>query len=980
MAQDDPYAAYAVPVRSGPSVKERSTEAQIGSSEASAASSRASAERTRAITPVDIARTASQTATEEATRPAAVRKGEAEADIAELRAQQLRMALDKAAKQGGARPQGKEAEEAEAALLAVIKAGVRAKQLSAEQFGASGFGSSFMQNFGGTAATTVRGLLDTIGGNIAFDRLQKMRAESPTNGALGNVTERELDMLKSSVAPIGQGMADTDFQAGLDDVIRSYINVYGKIGGDPYKLAEVLGPTNFEQFSDLITAWRPLPEDEQLLTQYVNQARADGTFSPADYAAYMAQAYTRATGRKPERDFVERAVDEGLSLGQSADPVGGFDFTPADAETRRKAAEYAGAAAPTETGWGEAIGGGLMMLPESTADLAADTVRALTLELPDTIDGVVKIVGGATGLSENTEAWDAVKAYYTDRYGSAEGFKYALKTDPAAVLADIAGLATGGATLAAKGLSTAGRVGRVAALSSAARGAENLAELAAKVDPLTRGIGVGIAGARTVGRGLGNVATTVPAKIAGVSGAEVRQAVSAGRRGSQDFLGQLQQTAPVAEPVAKMEGAIGELYARRSADYQRRMARMDKTEALDFSDVDAAINDVRDVGRHKGIDISAAAGVWDQVDALVDQFRSQGFNTIEDFDAMKRAVGNIRDGYQRGTPEYKVAQDVYQSINGTITAKAPVYANIMKDYRAASDALSDIQASLSSNSASADTILNRLRRTAAGGGPRGTTVLDILEGTKSGKGIGDAIAGAALSGTEPSGLTSSLSPVAAAATQSPEMLATMALTPRTVGERAYNVGQAIGTGERALQGVRSLPPVAAAEAKLADLNQKYGAGAASVLRVANPTLIQPQADPFAFPAASFDRDYAASVLAAPPYVGVPTMPKAEEQPNLNELRARYGAAPSEGAVTPDLAALGQRYAGEKAASAPVISVGGRRVQLDPSTDEYVDLDTGERAKDVADFAAGFKRGGFVAVPTFAKGGRVRKSFARALKG
>lgn len=953
--------------RPAPTIKERATEAGIEQSGASAASSVASANRTEAITPVDIARTTSQTVTEEQTRPAVVRKGEAEADIAETRAAQMQMALEKARKAAGARPQGADLQQAENELLRVIKAAVQAKGLSRDMFGATGLGSATTGYIGGTPSADVAALLDTIGGNIAFKALSDMRKASPTGGALGAITEKELAMLKSTIAPISQNMTDERFQNGINEVISAYIDAYTKIGGDPFILAGALGPDNIEQFADKIQSWRPLPEDAAAITSYVNQSRKDGTFSAGDYASYMAEAYARATGREPDAEFVQRAMGEGESVQQQEGDIGAFSFDQADEDTRKKAMEYAGAAA-TETGFGEAIGGALINLPESTLDLVTDTVGALTVNLPETIEGIVGVIGGATGLSDDASSYEALKQYYTDRYGSAEGFKYALKTDPAAILADVAGLVTGGATLAAKGANVASKVTKIRALADAARGAENFAAAAARFDPFTRGVQMGVKGAKAIGSGATSLAANIPAKLAGVTGAEVRQAFSAGQRQSPEFLAQMNQTADVAHPVEMMQGAIGDLYQARSADYQRRMARIGKDEQVLFDDVDAAIGKVRSVGRHKGIDISAAAGAWDEVDGMVQQFRDQGLDTVEDFDAMKRAVGSIRDKYQRGTPEYKTANDVYRAINDTIVAKAPVYANIMGDYRAASDALSDIQSSLSSNANSLDTVLTRLRRTATGRGPRGRTVLDILEQTPSGKGLGDAVAGMAMAGTEPVGIGSSLAPMAAATTGSPEILAAMTATPRGVGQKAYDLGNIVGGVQRGVGAVRGTAPVAAAETAMADLLSKYGDPAAQMLRVANPALIQPQVDPSALPQDvrnAIEQDPSALAAMREQLGGYAGMPSAEGTPatSLAALQQRYGAAtPPAGSSLDQLA---QQYATPpeaKAAQPQVITVGDRQVQYDPATDEYVDLATGERAADLEGFSAPFKRGGRVAIP------------------
>lgn len=56
----------------------------------------------------------------------------------------------------------------------------------------------------GSEGAKLRAELKTIKGNIAFDRLQKMREASPTGGALGNVSNIELEMLASVMSNLEQ--------------------------------------------------------------------------------------------------------------------------------------------------------------------------------------------------------------------------------------------------------------------------------------------------------------------------------------------------------------------------------------------------------------------------------------------------------------------------------------------------------------------------------------------------------------------------------------------------------------------------------------------------------------------------------------------------------------------------------------------------------------------------------------------------------
>ena len=79
------------------------------------------------------------------------------------------------------------------------------------------------------------------------------------------------------------------------------------------------------------------------------------------------------------------------------------------------------------------------------------------------------------------------------------------------------------------------------------------------------------------------------------------------------------------------------------------------------------------------------------------------------FDKLKQYIGRIKDSQRYGSPEWKVASDVYNSIRNTIAKQEPSYAKAMKDYEAASDQLEQITKTLSlGKKASDDTALRKL--------------------------------------------------------------------------------------------------------------------------------------------------------------------------------------------------------------------------------------------------------------------------------
>ncbi|MFN8996024.1 MAG: hypothetical protein ACK5X3_20485, partial [Pseudomonadota bacterium] len=85
---------------------------------------------------------------------------------------------------------------------------------------------------GSAAANVYNTINDTLGGNIAFDRLQQMRDESKTGGALGQVAVAELDALKGSIASLKVSNSPEQLRSNLRKVVVHYersINAYNRM-------------------------------------------------------------------------------------------------------------------------------------------------------------------------------------------------------------------------------------------------------------------------------------------------------------------------------------------------------------------------------------------------------------------------------------------------------------------------------------------------------------------------------------------------------------------------------------------------------------------------------------------------------------------------------------------------------------------------------------------------------------------------------
>ncbi len=89
----------------------------------------------------------------------------------------------------------------------------------------TGFYGSATGWIGGTDAYNLNRTIETIKANLGFDELQRMRAASPTGGALGSITEKELALLQSTVASLDTGQDREALFANL----RRVQSIYQKI-------------------------------------------------------------------------------------------------------------------------------------------------------------------------------------------------------------------------------------------------------------------------------------------------------------------------------------------------------------------------------------------------------------------------------------------------------------------------------------------------------------------------------------------------------------------------------------------------------------------------------------------------------------------------------------------------------------------------------------------------------------------------------
>jgi hypothetical protein len=86
----------------------------------------------------------------------------------------------------------------------------------------TGLGGVISKRIPGRKAYNLKETLETIAADVSFSRLQQMREESPTGGALGNVANYELEALKRSKGSLDQGQSPKRLKENLSTIRKHY--------------------------------------------------------------------------------------------------------------------------------------------------------------------------------------------------------------------------------------------------------------------------------------------------------------------------------------------------------------------------------------------------------------------------------------------------------------------------------------------------------------------------------------------------------------------------------------------------------------------------------------------------------------------------------------------------------------------------------------------------------------------------------------
>jgi hypothetical protein len=272
-------------------------------------------------------------------------------------------------------------------------------------------------------------------------------------------------------------------------------------------------------------------------------------------------------------------------------------------------------------------------------------------------------------------------------------------------------------------------------------------------------------------------------------------------------------TAPLDGTINMAKSALGQMRQERGNAYRAGMEAVKYSDTpISYGPIAKAMADAHGRSHFRGVPIDeAAAKTLDDIRTKVGQFQEiakagpadVSYRAAEGLDALKQALGEIRQRTQPGTLARNVADHVYNTTKGEITRQVPEYASVMKGYSQASDEINDLAKTFSlSEKASRDTIARKLQsvmrnnvNTNYGQRTRKMETLARYEPD-----LPAALAGQAMSSGTPRGLQSLAASVigvgGAGNTMgvgivNPAMMAALPfMSPRLMGEAAYGTGTA----------------------------------------------------------------------------------------------------------------------------------------------------------------------------------------------
>lgn len=744
--------------------------------------------------------------------------------------------------------------------------------------------------------------------------MQVFMAYIPEAGDSDRTIETKFAMLDLLIAGMADGKSPSDVMA---------------LGTKPRGVDEIEASIRRELSPNEVKGYRLPQETEDRVRALYDQKK----LTPENYAAVVMDGALKA-GVPTDEAFMADALAGGKTTVDNMNKDvgwGGFSYDLID-KAEKESMGLLGAAAR-----------GAVNLPYSALETFAETGRALTVNLPETVQTIGKLAGDIIGVTDG-ETIAALGDHYAKQYGTEQGFLEALAERPAEILMD--------ASTVAGGLGAAGKVAKATELS-------NL------LDPVrlaTRVAKMPFQAGNLAAKATGEVGANILGVTTAAGAEAVKEAARAGKAGGakgKAFVDNMRGEGDIEAVVTQAREAVSNIRAEASEAYRSGMVDVAKDKTiLDFQPIYDRLGKLRDRAfMGDKVKNPSAAAVYENAKGIVDDWAAGDpaqFHTPEGMDGLKQRLGELSNAFatDNNRRASSIATGIYSEVRDVIANQVPEYSKIMKQYQTAAEKLSDIERSLSlKKGAPIDSSLRKLQSIL-----RNNANTNYGRRVELGRTLEDAgadtlfpsLAGQQMSSATPRGLgtvTAGGSVAAAIPTSGASLVALPLSSPRLVGEAAYAGGRfAGGVSDFAENMASRAAPISDVITNLASKYRlpAYGAvGAANLIEQIN----QPE-------------DVQVTAVSGYP-----------QQPSVEDLAARYQQpAPQAAPQAPVVDDMSIDAMNASPEGVVIDKLTGREVTFDPETGRRFYADTGEEydSPEIGMYRGGtvqrFKNGG---QPSFA---------------
>jgi hypothetical protein len=361
--------------------------------------------------------------------------------------------------------------------------------------------------------------------------------------------------------------------------------------------------------------------------------------------------------------------------------------------------------------WLDVAHGAVKNFPSSAYKIGEGVVEAVANPV-DTAEAIYGVGKGALQLAfpniaevigkdeQSIQLAQAVGQLYVDRYGSVEGFKKTLATDPAGVLAEIAPIVG----QAGKMLNTASKatgLSKVPLIGAAAETVGNVAQTAGYLDPF-KAVTSGTAGALNVAGGIGG---DIAQRLSGVTPDAITEAFMAGKKGGERQASFKEgMNSDVSRKIVEQSRAALKAMQKQASDMydaSMKVIRADKTN-LPMDGILDALAEIKKMtvtpaGRQRSAELNT---LYQKLQMMVNDVTFKGDYTPIELDLLKQDIGDlIYDATGKPALANKTANamatKLMNSVKDTLVDYNPEYASIMSEYGSTMRTLNEIKAGLS---------------------------------------------------------------------------------------------------------------------------------------------------------------------------------------------------------------------------------------------------------------------------------------------